>query len=138
MVKRTSKPKVKNSKDQNKSKIETKATSLAWLRNSKADAGFWYLAAALSFWSFGYTVLGSSDLWWHIATGRWIIEHRCLPLTDPWSFTRAGLPWLQHEWLSDVIYQAWITLFGLRSLVYWKWAVLLFTFLMVFAVVLRL
>ena len=138
MVKRTTEPKVKNSEEQPESKIETKTTNLVWLRSSRVASAVWYLAAALSFWSFGYTVLGSSDLWWHIATGRWIIEHRSLPLTDPWSFTRAGLPWLQHEWLSDVIYQAWIILFGLGSLVYWKWAVLLITFLILFAVVRQL
>ena len=79
-----------------------------------------------------------SDLWWHIATGRWIFVHRALPLIDSWSFTRAGQPWLQHEWLSDLVFQVWVSLFGLNSLVYWKWSILILTFLLLFHVARRL
>ncbi len=86
---------------------------------------FWYTAGALTFWSFGYTPMRGSDLWWHVAAGRWMWEQKSLPLTDPWSFTRAGQPWVHHEWLSDVIYHAWASLFGLPALVFWKWAVML-------------
>lgn len=59
-----------------------------------------------------------SDLWWHVATGRWIMEHKSWPIVDPWSFTRNGQPWLQHEWLSDFLFQVWTSLFGMNSLVY--------------------
>src|SRR6266404_1934390 len=79
-----------------------------------------------------------SDLWWHIATGRWIVTHKALPLTDSWSFTRAGQPWLQHEWLSDLIFQLWVSLFGMNSLVYWKWSILILTFLLLFHLARRL
>ena len=58
-------------------------------------------------------VLGSSlmifndgDVSWHIATGRWIIDHRAIPTTDPFSFTWAGKPWVPIEWLAEVIYAA--------------------------------
>lgn len=49
------------------------------------------------------------DLWWHLSTGQWIVEHAHVPHTDPFSFTRSGSPWVSHEWLSD------ITLFELRN-----------------------
>jgi hypothetical protein len=56
-------------------------------------------------------VLGSSsmifndgDVSWHIATGRWILEHGTIPHTDPFSFTWAGKPWVPIEWLAEVIY----------------------------------
>jgi hypothetical protein len=84
----------------------------------------WYTAGALTFWSFGYTAMRGSDLWWHLAAGRWIWEQKSLPLTDPWSFTRGGQPWLHHEWLSDVVYYAWVRLLGIPALVFWKWAVM--------------
>ncbi len=98
----------------------------------------WYLAVLPSFWSFGYTPMRGSDLWWHLATGRWILEHRSLPMIDHWSFTRDGQPWLQHEWLSDVIFQGWAVLFGVNSLVYWKWLVITLIFTLLFHVVRRL
>jgi hypothetical protein len=48
------------------------------------------------------------DLWWHLRTGQWIVETGQVPHTDPFSFTRAGQPWVAHEWLSEVIfYEIW-------------------------------
>jgi hypothetical protein len=48
------------------------------------------------------------DLWWHLRTGQWIIETGHIPRSDPFSFTRAGSPWVSHEWLSEVtFYEIW-------------------------------
>lgn len=48
------------------------------------------------------------DLWWHLRTGQWIAETGHIPHTDPFSFTRAGSPWVSHEWLSEVVfYEIW-------------------------------
>jgi hypothetical protein len=43
------------------------------------------------------------DLWWHLKTGQYIVEHKTVPHTDPFSYTRAGEPWIAHEWLTDVL-----------------------------------
>ena len=49
------------------------------------------------------------DLWWHLRTGQWIMETGHIPHSDPFSFTRAGSPWISHEWLSEVaFYEIWI------------------------------
>ena len=102
------------------------------------ERGLWIVAVLLTSWSFGFSVLRGSDLWWHLAAGRLIWDSRRLPTVDPWSFTRAGQPWLHHEWLSDVLYQAWVRLFGLPSLAGWKWGVLAVTFLLLFLLLERL
>jgi hypothetical protein len=48
------------------------------------------------------------DLWWHLRTGQWIVENGHIPHTDVFSFTRAGYPWISHEWLSEVaFYEIW-------------------------------
>src|SRR6266849_620422 len=48
------------------------------------------------------------DLWWHLRTGQWIVETGHAPDSDPFSFTRAGHPWVSHEWLSEVaFYELW-------------------------------
>src|SRR6266404_2125348 len=48
------------------------------------------------------------DLWWHLRTGQWIMETGHIPHVDPFSFTRAGSPWVAHEWLSEVtFYEIW-------------------------------
>src|SRR3954453_7738383 len=64
-------------------------------------------------------VLGSSqsifndgDVSWHIATGQWILDHRAIPHTDPFSFTWFGKPWVPIEWLAEVIYASAYRLVG--------------------------
>jgi len=49
-------------------------------------------------------VLGDGDSWWHVAAGRLMIARRALITTDPFSYTWAGRPWLDHEWLAQVMF----------------------------------
>lgn len=88
----------------------------------------WTVAGLLCAWSFGHTCMRGSDLYWHLASGRHIVETGTVFLTDPWSFTHFGEPWLHHEWLSDVVYHAWTALWGLESLAIWKWGVIVATY----------
>ncbi len=98
----------------------------------------WLAAAVVTFWSFGFTTMKGSDLWWHIASGRFIWQHKTLNFKDPWSFTFNGKPWLSHEWLSDVVFQAWSSLLGMETLVWWKWMVLVSTFVLLFLTLKRI
>jgi hypothetical protein len=49
------------------------------------------------------TIFNDGDVSWHIATGQWIIDHRTIPYTDPFSFTWEGKPWVPIDWLAEVI-----------------------------------
>jgi hypothetical protein len=42
--------------------------------------------------------LTHDDLFGHLRTGAWIVEHGRVPLADPFSFTRPGARWITHEW----------------------------------------
>lgn len=44
------------------------------------------------------------DVSWHIAAGRWIIEHGAVPSVDIFSLTKAGKPWVPIEWLAEVVF----------------------------------
>jgi hypothetical protein len=88
----------------------------------------WLLAGALVYLSFGYTEMMGSDLWWHLAAGREIIQTRTLWLVDDWSYTELASPWHNHEWLADLVFYAWASLMGVSSLVYWKWLLIIATF----------
>ncbi|WP_309662681.1 hypothetical protein [Sphingomonas sp.] len=57
-------------------------------------------------------IFNDGDVSWHVAAGQWIVAHRSLPVTDPFSFTAAGRPWVPIEWLSEVIYA---TVYGLAG-----------------------
>lgn len=59
-----------------------------------------------------WTIFNDGDVSWHIATGRWILEHGRLPTTDPFSLTWAGKAWVPIEWLAEVIYASAYRLAG--------------------------
>jgi hypothetical protein len=58
--------------------------------------------AGLIIFLFTSSVFADGDTYWHLATGRWIIEHGRIPMTDPFSYTAPGREWQAHEWLADV------------------------------------
>jgi hypothetical protein len=41
----------------------------------------------------------SYDLFWHLATGRWILEHEVLPATDPFTVASDRHSWVNGAWL---------------------------------------
>lgn len=43
------------------------------------------------------------DLWLHIGVGRYIVTNGVVPFTDILSCSIAGTPWVNHEWLFQVI-----------------------------------
>ena len=57
------------------------------------------------------------DLWWHLATGRFIAQHNAVPHTDPFSYTSAGKPWIAHEWLTDILLYGLYRLGGFAGLI---------------------
>lgn len=61
-----------------------------------------------------------SDLWWHLATGRFIIENREIPTKDFYSHTNSGREWIDHEWLSQAFFYAIYDQFGLSGIVFLK------------------
>ena len=66
----------------------------------------WFVAAGiyLLLMVLGQRLLADPDTYWHIALGRWILEHRAVPTADPFSWTMRGEHWVAFEWLSEVAY----------------------------------
>jgi hypothetical protein len=44
-----------------------------------------------------------NDIWWHLAAGRWIAEHRAVPRTDPFSTGGEHKPWVAYAWLFELL-----------------------------------
>jgi hypothetical protein len=63
------------------------------------------------------TAIRNFDYWWHLATGRLILATGRVPVADPFSFTAAGTPWVDHEWLFQVAAYAGHVLLGPAALV---------------------
>jgi hypothetical protein len=53
----------------------------------------------------------------HLAQGRQIAQLGHIPSTDAWSLLHAGRPWLNYEWLSDLLYFGLHATFGYDGLI---------------------
>lgn len=72
-----------------------------------------------------------SDTWWHLRAGNWMLEHHQLLLTDPFSTTRQGQPWIYPGWLAQISMAAAHRLGGLAGLHLWTASILTLTFVLV-------
>ncbi len=52
----------------------------------------------------GNRLLADPDTYWQITIGRWIFDHRAVPVSDIYSFTMTGKPWISTQWLAQVLY----------------------------------
>ena len=57
------------------------------------------------------------DTWWHMAAGRWIVENGRVPYTDTLSYTVPDNPWINLQWLFDVLLYGVYSLGGENALV---------------------
>jgi hypothetical protein len=56
------------------------------------------------------TAIPPNDFWWHMATGRMILDTGTIPQIDSFSYTQAGETFFNQSWLSQVL------LYGLYSI----------------------
>ncbi len=55
------------------------------------------------------------DMWWHVAVGQRILATHAMPLSDAYSSTVSGTPWIAYEWLGEVAMGAAAAAGGLRG-----------------------
>jgi hypothetical protein len=60
------------------------------------------LTAVLAGALIGTFEIANTSVGWHIASGRWILDHQSFIHSDPFSFTSGQAPWIDHEWLFQV------------------------------------
>jgi hypothetical protein len=58
----------------------------------------------LAVFAFSVPTIPSADMWWHLSTGRFVVQNHSVPHSEPFSATIAGKPWTAHEWLSGVVF----------------------------------
>lgn len=59
---------------------------------------------------------GDTDLWFHLRTGQYIAEHRVVPTSDVFTYTAFGAPFVDHEWLAELIFYAMWRWFGFTGI----------------------
>ena len=62
------------------------------------------------------------DIWWHLRTGQWIVEHAAVPRTDPFSSFGQDKPWIAYSWLFEVLVYGLYRGLGLAGIVLYRLA----------------
>src|SRR5688572_11795734 len=81
-------------------------------------AGLFTIAFALGGWRAGLSRLSDNSFFWHLRTGRHILDH-AIPHGDIYSFTADGHRWVAQSWLAEGLYgvvDKIVGPFGLRLL----------------------
>jgi tetratricopeptide (TPR) repeat protein len=109
-----------------------------WFYNTLNRLTFWLTLGCL----FALAVLSSSieikdlDLWLHLRTGQFILDHHQIPTTDIFSFTIAGKPWINHEWLFQAFAFGVYSLFGFAGLIQMQTLIVILTLFLLVVMVL--
>ena len=56
------------------------------------------------------------DLWWNLKAGEYILQNLKVPHIDIFSYTLKDKPWIDHEWLSQVLFYPVFSRFGWQGL----------------------
>ncbi len=60
--------------------------------------------------------IADPDMWWHLRNAQYLVANWRFPNVDMYSFTAAGSPWLNTQWLSELFYYAAFRAFGLQGI----------------------
>src|SRR5208337_2887905 len=74
----------------------------------------------------------SADTWWHLATGKYILQTHSVPHADIFSTTVAGKPWIAHEWLAAVVFYLAYLPFGSAGALFLTAGILTIAFMLAY------
>jgi len=77
----------------------------------------WPLLCAVTVFAAVAFPLTNTDIWWHLASGRWILHEGRLPHVDPFATDVGGMPWVNLHWLFQIAAYGIHELWGVVGLV---------------------
>jgi hypothetical protein len=66
-----------------------------------------------------------ADVWWHLRTGQWIVQHHWVPYKDWFSNSGMGKPWVAYSWLFEVLIYGLFGRLGLVGMLVYVYALML-------------
>ncbi len=76
-----------------------------------------------------------NDLWGHVLFGGQILATGAIPRVDTYSYTVPGQPWMNHEWLSQIVLAAAYRWAGSPGLLLLKFGIATLTFLLLLSMI---
>lgn len=115
-----------------KEAVHKKKPALTLEENKYALYGLLGIFLVLVFFAASYKISGDDDLFWHLATGRYIVENKVVPDKDVFGFVTGGAEWIPFEWGWDVLSYGLFNLGGYDAILAFRSIAFCFVFLMLF------
>ncbi|HMQ68474.1 MAG TPA: hypothetical protein PKC58_05760 [Ignavibacteria bacterium] len=123
-------------KKQNKS---VRKNSASEVKNDLKDNPLYNYGLVILFFVFlilltSFKITGDDDVFWHLATGRYIVETHHVPSTDIFGFVTEGQEWMPFEWGWDVITYGLYNIGGYNAILIFRTLIFVLIFLLFFLI----
>lgn len=81
-----------------------------------------------------FKISGDDDVFWHLATGRYIVETQQVPSTDIFGYITQGQEWMPFEWGWDVLTYSLYNIGGYTAISIFRTLIFLLIFFLLFIV----
>lgn len=88
---------------QKQKKLQKSESQLNFTENIYFNYGLLVVFLVLVFFASSYKISGDDDFFWHLATGRYIIQNQNVPDKDIFGHITSGTEWIPFEWGWDVL-----------------------------------
>ena len=86
----------------------------------------------LVFMAVSYQISGDDDLFWHLATGRYIVENKVVPDKDVFGHITSGTEWIPFEWGWDLLTYGLYNVGGYNAILLFRSLAFCFIFLLLY------
>ncbi len=87
---------------------------------------------ALVFFASSYKISGDDDFFWHLATGRYVVQNHIVPDKDIFGYTSANDEWMPFEWGWDVLTYGLYNLGGYNAILAFRSLAFTFIFFLLY------
>lgn len=84
-----------------------------------------------------YKIQGDDDIFWHLASGRYIVETKTVPSSDIFGFVTAGERWIPFEWGWDVLTYSIYSFSGYTGLSIFRTIIFLLIFYLYYRILMK-
>jgi hypothetical protein len=119
-------------KKTSQSKSPQKSKQRIFEDNKYYGWGLFAAFAVVVFLASSYKVTGDDDFFWHLATGRYIVETKVVPDTDIFGFATQGVEWIPFEWGWDVLTYGLYNIAGYNTILVFRSIAFVFIFFLYF------
>lgn len=119
-------------KSKSVSQLKQKLSTAVIEENKFVSYGLLFIFLVLVFFASSYKISGDDDFFWHLATGRYIVENKVVPDKDVFGHITSGTEWIPFEWGWDILTYSLYNIGGYNAILVFRSLAFCFIFFLYF------